>query len=719
SWVEVLLRALGFSILWNLGCKILRRPKVELPKQAMRKSRLLVLLALTTHIIPVGGVATLTYLVIRGYYIGGTLAGPDASDDLKLSGLQFAAKLHELMMQASLSLVVVSFIRHELVAGNGVPFGAIFGSVQFTTPSYLWSKEFMGTLKARFRSSYVKWSLIILVVIASVLFVTVGPSTAIIMRPRLSNWPAGGSQFYLNATEDQLWPQTITAADATPGQFDDWAMIPDTVLPFWSQLNNRNPLPEIFELASEETVRQLYPRSTLGLYKKSWTLTTTQMSCLADAVDRIGRLWIDAAVGAWLVKKRKYSNRFKWRQDVRWSISNVQQPLTMTVCSSYGNETFANGIFVPKVETNCGSDGNSLVTESVSFTQLSQLDSVMTNYNNPASTSPALQFVELPTAAFGRNSIGAFISFPSSWPGGKRLLACGVDARWVPSVIQGQRSAVKRISGQPYGPFDLLGTCNLPKTRRVIISPEWANSLNPTIHDSNRTVIQEIMQDVPETQGSRWKNISTGQNGDKFVVPFIEMVLSMLVTNGLSRTAASAVPQGILKGCSAGSCASLCSDGDGAWCTAIMPDGEFGYRDNQSIFTLPANADLSKMTPFNVRIDITGYAYSIRGTTARLSCAVLLLYCSLAVIHTCFTLWTGLTSQSWDTISEIVALAMQSQPTQVLRNTCAGIVTTTVFKRFVKVGTTGRAEDHLELLFEDDEDERLDAMHIEPGRYYG
>lgn len=683
----------------------------------MRKSRLLVLLALATHIIPIGGVITLLYLNIRGYYIGGELAGPSGFDDLKLSGLQFGAKLHELTMQASLSLIVVSFIRHELVAGNGVPFGAIFGSVQFTTPSYLWSKEFMGTLKARFRSSYVKWSLILLIVTGSVLFVTVGPSTAIIMRPRLRDWPAGGSQFYLNATEDQLWPQNITAADATPRRFDDWVMIPDTMLPSWSQLNDGKALPEFYEVASEKSVRQLFTSAKIGIYSRNWSLATTQMSCLADAEENIGRLWINAAFGAWLVKKRTYSNRARWRRGVRWSITNVRQPLTMTLCSSYGNETFPNGIFVPKVETNCQSNDNPF--ETVPFTDLSELDAVVTNYNNPASTSPALQFVDLPAADFGRNSIGAFISFPSSWPGGKRLLACAVDARWVPSTIQGQGNPIRRTTGQPQALWDWLGLCLLPNTRRVTVSPEWANALNPTVRDSNRTVIQQILRDIPETQSSRWENNPTGQNGDLFVVPFIESVLSILVTNGLSRTASSAVPQGILKGCSETFCAENCGDGDGAWCNAIMPNGEFGYRDGQSIYSLPANADLSKMTPFNVRIDMTGYAYSSQGTTARLSCAVLLVYCLLVAIHALFTLRTGLTSQSWDTISEIVALAMQSHPTQALRNTCAGIVTTTVFKRFVKVGTTIQAEDHLELLFEDDEDERLDAMHIQTGRYYG
>jgi hypothetical protein len=42
---------------------------------------------------------------------------------------------------------------------------------------------------------------------------------------------------------------------------------------------------------------------------------------------------------------------------------------------------------------------------------------------------------------------------------------------------------------------------------------------------------------------------------------------------------------------------------------------------------------------------------------------------------------------------------MQSRPTEVLKNTCAGISTTAVFSRLVRVVKIGEAGDHLELDF--------------------
>lgn len=159
-------------------------------KQAVIKSFPLAIVTLiAAHFLPLGGAMTLVVMNIRGYYLGGGFTGSQyPSTDVKLSLLQFAAKAHEVMMQASLSVIVIGLIRHELVVGEGIPFGAIFGSLQFTNISYLFSKEFMGMVKARLARPLVKVRLIALLFVGAVLAVTVGPSSAIAMRPRLDDW---------------------------------------------------------------------------------------------------------------------------------------------------------------------------------------------------------------------------------------------------------------------------------------------------------------------------------------------------------------------------------------------------------------------------------------------------------------------------------------------------------------------------------------------------
>ncbi len=187
--------------LWNAA----HRPREEKLKQAINKGLATAILSLVAaHLVPITAALVLVFLDLRGYYIGGELSGPSGYDNVKLSGLQFAAKILELAMQGSLSVIIIELIRQELVAGEGIPFGAIFGSLQYSELSYLFSKEFLGTLQSKFEKPIVNIRLISLIIVGSLLALTVGPSSAIVMRPRLDNWPAGGTDFYLNTNLEDL-----------------------------------------------------------------------------------------------------------------------------------------------------------------------------------------------------------------------------------------------------------------------------------------------------------------------------------------------------------------------------------------------------------------------------------------------------------------------------------------------------------------------------------
>lgn len=152
------------------------------------------------HILPVGTALLLVGLNGVEYYIGGELEGAKHQDSQKLAGLAFAAKLHELLMLASIAAVLFSYIRKELAFGDGLPFGAVFASQQFTSINFLWSAEFLGTIYREWGQKRKKWNLLSIIFICCILGVSVGPSTNILIRPRLDDWPAGGTIFWLNAT---------------------------------------------------------------------------------------------------------------------------------------------------------------------------------------------------------------------------------------------------------------------------------------------------------------------------------------------------------------------------------------------------------------------------------------------------------------------------------------------------------------------------------------
>lgn len=64
---------------------------------------------LVIHLLPAGAALALIVLNSTQYYVGGELAGPSGQDAEKLGALNFAAKLHELLMLASLAAVLFAY----------------------------------------------------------------------------------------------------------------------------------------------------------------------------------------------------------------------------------------------------------------------------------------------------------------------------------------------------------------------------------------------------------------------------------------------------------------------------------------------------------------------------------------------------------------------------------------------------------------------------------
>jgi hypothetical protein len=101
-----------------------------------------------------------------------------------------------------------------------------------------------------------------------------------------------------------------------------------------------------------------------------------------------------------------------------------------------------------------------------------------------------------------------------------------------------------------------------------------------------------------------------------------------------------------------------------------------------------------------MRVTVTGYGYQSSTSSDYLSLIVLFSHLLLALMHTVYIMSTRRTSGCWDTISELVALAQQSQPAgSELRNTCAGITRLETFKHNVRIKASGKHEEHLELAF--------------------
>jgi hypothetical protein len=127
------------------------------------------------HVVPLSCAILLLVFHWTNYWV-------DAKDDYSTE-LQFAAKFHELLMQASLADVLLGLIRAGLINGL-VPFGTLSGAMQPTQLSYLWSLDFFSLFRSRAFQGWRKTLFVVAMPLLFALTALVGPSSAVLMIPR-------------------------------------------------------------------------------------------------------------------------------------------------------------------------------------------------------------------------------------------------------------------------------------------------------------------------------------------------------------------------------------------------------------------------------------------------------------------------------------------------------------------------------------------------------
>ncbi|MCJ1402849.1 hypothetical protein MMC11_006070 [Xylographa trunciseda] len=334
--LENVARALGLGLFYRIILQSFRKTKGhdhELPKIGIHYDYKLALLTLLIHAVPVAVCLVLLYFNIKGFYIGYILSGIPGEDSLKQNLLQISAKIHELTMQASLSAIVFFFVRRKLAIGQSVYLGAIFAGLQFSNISFLWSKELFGMLKSSVRGPSKKPSLVAVIILATLLGSSVGPSSAILMIPRLDNWDAGGSDFWLGGTLDdiapslfEVFPGMISCSNYTEAfgcpTYTGW----ESIASFASQWNSHNMwdgMPSQFLIEDDINTRTMYVNTNLSRFPRTPTVASTQLDWAADGLVRNGPPWISAT---W--SQANINNRFHYRQTGDWRVEEVPQPVS-------------------------------------------------------------------------------------------------------------------------------------------------------------------------------------------------------------------------------------------------------------------------------------------------------------------------------------------------------------------------------------------------------
>ena len=138
---------------------------------------------------------------------------PKFTDDEATNALQFVAKLHEIIIVASLSSMLLHHIRRRLVGPKGIPFGLLSSGYQSGSAEYLCSKSFWSSFRTN--------KILTLILAISIVYTNmVGPSSAVALIPSL-NWfsvavpSKGQAVLYLGGSFDQIYPSVFGPPNET------------------------------------------------------------------------------------------------------------------------------------------------------------------------------------------------------------------------------------------------------------------------------------------------------------------------------------------------------------------------------------------------------------------------------------------------------------------------------------------------------------------------
>ncbi|KAL8670024.1 MAG: hypothetical protein Q9168_005411 [Polycauliona sp. 1 TL-2023] len=662
----------------------------EPTKVAVNYGRALALIRALIHLIPFGFALFEIIINWNTYYVG--------TSPYSIVVYQIIAKAHEVLIQGSIATTIFSAIRNELIFGKGLPFGFLFSGLYVTQISYLWSMELWGAVTAKSLYPIRRVALAAFFIGGILLAATVGPASAVLLIPRQQLWPAGRTHIWINATTDQVWPMRMNGSS-----------VPDACSTVGTEGSNACPASEWYAVYNWLlTSRKAFRAADEGRYhivEDNYPPNSTAKTQSVNFISGI-QLWGLSSVN--LTADTGHGSTLSDNTDGWQSItSNYSQANSIVQCDTFDLLTTSASDYValpflPALNPESAISGHFKNSDGSRHAYIELPNLIYSDLfeGSRESSQYRVQWIELPENLFNGSSIGAAISLPNN---SKNMIFCNIAAGWTSSSLalelrdggvgpadsttNNPDKGVKiyapiRTTGVPNAQADNPALQNWPD-RVVNISQSWARYLNPTVEEFNTSLLNLLLQQPAD----RVNNVGSYSN-----------VLAALTTNGLARTAWDSTLQGDVK--------TVGPNGEGG------VDGSYWLRNKGDVFKVDPETSQEWVT---LRVDSTleGYAYNTLTEPPRIAIAIMMIYC--------------ISSNRWDTIAELTALAINSRPTAALRNTCAGISELHIFKLPVRILVSKDDEgegEHLELVFgerssADEKKGKSDESTIKPNRTYG
>lgn len=701
----------------------------EQRKVVVRKSFGRAILQCLPHLASIITSTAIIFVNLKGIYIGVDFRDIMRSDTLTLMGFQLIAKGNEILVVASLSLIVLHVLRNELLFGAGVPLGFIGSGMSFSDLMFFFSKEFIGGLLSLRRGGFLirRLAVVILLLVSGCIAMLTGPVSATLLVPKSQDFAASKHDFVLNGTMSQFWPSDLSS------EVDEIRQICNTTTTFqqdvcpaagfkslrqhWSGMNYTNFISHTVPPYAKELASSLFywPVDSPKSY-------VPPLYIMGGPRNDAGRF----NPSTWLVQAHAATATILQQVAANWWTRLRSQ---LTISSSRIDDRNVKALVHSAIaDVRCASPQNLSISEHMvqfstiqywTFWNGSAFTTNVENLTAYPSSQLRLQWFHLPQS-FGPSSIGAIFQSPWDATNSSRVVVgCSAQLGWVPAYTITD-SYTFWTGWYPWGvsfgaripTYDAAADAqSTPSNGRVAVPDEWLSLLTPEVHDLDSgpeapltTTLELILESAGfgitgqpwngTTLTEDWTNSDGLPMGGK--TRLLEAIIGSVLVDGLSRAGSNRVVKGL--------------DVTAKW----LPEDYYTTESSLQTGTL----DSIGITELQANMHITGYAYKA-SLTSYLSMAVLLTHILMATVH---TFWVGIYQQylhSWKSTAELVTLAQNSEPNaSVLANTGAGIEKLKTFAQIGKVRVrparkTG--ERHVELVFSDelpgDDHERAIASH--------
>ncbi|KAF5877908.1 uncharacterized protein Bfra_000071 [Botrytis fragariae] len=729
-----------------------RKHKSEDLKEATVRGRWHVARSCAFHLLPI--TVTIILLLLNSLEVYSDSIGSDVDNlNARLNALQFAAKMHEILIGASLSTMGLNLLQYEVLNG-GIPFGGLLAGFRINDLGSLLSPDLwaIGTRGTK-KFLLIALTLSLLTILAAIC----GPASAILMLPSLGWWEVSVRQnleylvgsattskplFFVGANESSLWPMKISDANYSPYVCDA------------SNTTNNLSIPVGCPGGGASVIFD-WARATYSLGSNTplrWNITMPIFRNTSSSfpgpnfnrfVEGVGYLdWRFTNTISWLLSQTISTPAAETLVSVALALGSANTTTRWKLTLSDGSDPPAAQAFAT-----CSSNthwiyqkATGLIWHSADFWILGSLENGSIGFIDPDReehpVSPPYPSVDMKfTFPLEEPARGSWYSNASTtldlWNASRQSVST-----WASS--EGQRASIGAAmitcaeefgdgmcgTHQSWVPLEFT-TCSVFaqwQPMEIFIIPSMDRFVHLSGFDSpDRSLDKWLRNNLSDFDQQKvqfdagWANSALSPN--QTLIPIVT-ALSQPGTYNDRETAFGVAATTLIADAMArnGMSNNAILKGNFEFPPLLWPSGypkwNTFFPDILSSEGLETN--LENFTPIDIRQWRNGYSYSINGITRRLAFGILLVHILFALIHTTLLIWIGWSCNIFKSLCEIVALAINSSPTPKLENTCVGIARLDTYKCIVKVREV--SEQHLGLVLAGEEGS---SKGVVVGKMYG